>query len=311
MNHMKKDISIINIYLKLVFVAFFWGASAIAGKIALQYSTPAMVIFLRFFIATIIMVPVLLLKKESVNIELRSHIKSAIISLAGVSFCYYLYFNGLNLSSAFNAGVIEATTPLVTILFTFLLNMERINSYQISGLILAYLGVLITITKGNWNILFTSDYNTGDILLLLSTFCFGAYNILTKRWQINIPPNVFMFYFFLYGCLTLSPWLIYTGWGSFYNELNKMINPVPFLAEVFMALCGSVMAYLFFNEGIARIGVSKTSSFINLVPLITAFLSVYFLGELANVYQWGGAAIILSGIFLSNKLVVKQASEHS
>ncbi|EHT3572056.1 DMT family transporter [Salmonella enterica] len=305
---MKKDVLFINVYLKLVFVAFFWGASTIAGKIALQYSTPAIVIFFRFFIATIIMLPILWIKKEPINIELRSHIKSAIISLAGVSFCYYLYFNGLNLSSAFNAGVIEAITPLVTVLFAFLLNMERINSYQISGLILAYLGVLMTITKGNWNILTTSDYNTGDILLLLSTFCFGAYNILTKRWQININPNVFMFYFFLYGCLTLSPWLIYSGWKDFYNEMNKMFNPAPLAAEVFMALCGSVMAYLFFNEGIAKIGVSKTSSFINLVPLITALLSVYLLDEIANIYQWTGAAIILAGVFLSNKQVVKHSS---
>lgn len=68
-----------------------------------------------------------------------------------------------------------------------------------------------------------------------------------------------------------------------------------------MALCGSVMAYLFFNEGISKIGVSKASSFINLVPLITAFLSIYVLGEKTTIPQWIGAAVILSGILLSNK----------
>lgn len=92
---------------------------------------------------------ILLYKKESFNIDFHSHIKSTIISLVGVSFCYYLYFNGLDLSSAFNAGITEATTPLITMIFAFLLKMERINIYQVAGLILAYVGVLITMTKGN------------------------------------------------------------------------------------------------------------------------------------------------------------------
>ncbi|EKZ8998573.1 EamA family transporter [Salmonella enterica] len=301
MKIMKKNIISIDVYIKLFLVAFFWGASAIAGKIALQYSPPSMVIFFRFLISSIIMALILLCKRESFNIDLYSHIKSAIISLAGVSFCYYLYFNGLDLSSAFNAGIIEATTPLITILFAFLLKMEKINIYQVAGLILAYVGVLITMTKGDWTIIITSDYSPGDILLLLSTICFGAYNILTKRWQVNISPNVFMFYFFMYGCLTLSPWLIYEGSAVFYNSLVKINNSSFLLSELFMALCGSVMAYLFFNEGISKIGVSKASSFINLVPLITAFLSIYVLGEKTTVPQWIGASVILSGILLSNK----------
>ncbi|EKO1959598.1 DMT family transporter [Salmonella enterica] len=120
-----KKMTSINIYVKLFFVAFFWGASAIAGKVALQYSSPSMVIFLRFFISAIIMAFILIYKKESFNINFHSHMKSAIISLTGVSFCYYLYFNGLDLSSAFNAGIIEATTPLITIFFAFLLRMEK------------------------------------------------------------------------------------------------------------------------------------------------------------------------------------------
>ncbi|HHR3735524.1 TPA: DMT family transporter [Salmonella enterica] len=298
---MKKNMTSINIYVKLFLVAFFWGASAIAGKVALQYSSPSMVIFLRFFISAIIMAFILIYKKESFNINFHSHMKSAIISLTGVSFCYYLYFNGLDLSSAFNAGIIEATTPLITIFFAFLLRMEKINIYQVAGLILAYTGVLITMTKGNWTIILTSDYSPGDILLLLSTICLGAYNILTKCWQVHIPPNVFMFYFFLYGCLTLSPWLIYEGSTAFYKNIAKINNPIPMLAELFMALCGSVMAYLYFNEGISRIGVSKASSFINLVPLITAFLSICILGEKTTIPQWAGAAVIFSGILLSNK----------
>ncbi|HGB5012008.1 TPA: hypothetical protein ACIVL5_005119, partial [Salmonella enterica subsp. diarizonae serovar 61:r:-] len=58
-------------------------------------------------------------------------------------------------------------SPLITILFSFLLKMEKINIYQVGGLILVYAGGLITITKGNFNVVFPSGYSSGDILLLL------------------------------------------------------------------------------------------------------------------------------------------------
>lgn len=45
---MKKNMLSIDVYVKLFFVAFFWGTSAIAGKIALQYCPPSMVIFFGF-----------------------------------------------------------------------------------------------------------------------------------------------------------------------------------------------------------------------------------------------------------------------
>lgn len=123
-------------------------------------------------------------------------------------------------------------SPLITILFSFLLKMEKINIYQVGGLILVYAGRLITITKGNFNVVFPSGYSSGDILLLLNTICLGAYNILTKYWKVHIEPNVFMFYFFLYECLTLSPLLIYEGSLVFYKNTAKIISPIPLLAII-------------------------------------------------------------------------------
>lgn len=110
--------------------------------------------------------------------------------------------------------------------------MEKINIYQVGGLILVYAGGLITMTKGNFNVVFPSGYSSGDILLLLNTICLGAYNILTKYWKVHIEPNVFMFYFFLYGCLTLSPLLIYEGSLVFYKNTAKIISPIPLLAII-------------------------------------------------------------------------------
>ncbi|MDX5627065.1 MULTISPECIES: DMT family transporter [unclassified Brenneria] len=289
----------IRVYIKLALSAFFWGGSAIAGKYALQVYSPSFVTFFRFFIAALIMFIIVRRDHASLRLDTRNHLQLFIIASAGVSMCYYFYFNGLYHSSAFNAGIIEATIPLLTLLFAALCKMERIMLYQLFGLTIAYVGVGLTITNGSWKVIKEASYNIGDIMLLISTVCFGVYNVLTKRWQIKIPGMVFMFYFFFYGSIALFPWFFNGQKESFSTDINML--SLAWVAILFMSLGGSVIAYLFFNQGIAEIGASRAASFINLVPFITVFLSVIVLRERSELFQWMGAAIILAGVFIANK----------
>lgn len=291
---------IIKTYATLILSAFFWGASAIAGKYALQVYTPSIVTFLRFFVAALIMLLLVWKQRKTLVPGIHIHLRLFIIALTGVSLCYYFYFNGLYASTAFNAGIIEATIPLLTLLLATLCRMEKVSRYQITGLVMAYFGVMITITDGDWRVIVESSYNTGDILLLLSTVCFGVYNILTRRWQMAIPGKVFMFWFFFYGSLALVPWLIIDHAPPLRQEL---VTPLLALAAIiFMSLGGSVIAYFLFNQGIAEIGASRAASFINLVPVITVFLSVFVLKEQAGIFQWTGAIVILTGVCIANGL---------
>ncbi|KAA9001975.1 DMT family transporter [Affinibrenneria salicis] len=292
----------IRIYAKLMLSAFFWGGSAIAGKYALQDYSPALVTFARFFIAALIVFLLVNTKKTLLTVGLKQHLQLFIIALAGVSLCYYFYFRGLLLSSAFNAGIIEATTPLLTLLIAALCGMERLTLRQLSGLLIAWLGVGVTMTNGDWRRLAGDGYNVGDLLLLVSTLCFGVYNILTRRWQMAIPDRVFMFWFFFYGSMALLPWLIGEAWrqpAAF--SPRAALQPLPLLSILFMAAGGSVIAYLFFNQGIRAIGASAAAAFINLVPFVTVFLSVCLLGERVGIFQWTGAVTILVGVLVASQ----------
>lgn len=240
-------------------------------------------------------------------IDLQTHFRMFITAMFGVTLCYYFYFNGLNNSSAFNAGIIEATIPLITLLIAAMSGMERVRSWQLIGLIIAYLGVALTITGGDWHILSVAAYHRGDILLLISTLCFGIYNVLIKRWVIVLSGMVRMFYLFFYGSMAFVPWVLndcYHLHGLVYSGMH--ISAISILSMAFMSIGGSVLAYLFFNQGIDAIGATKAASFINLVPFITVFLSVVVLKEPAGSLKWAGALIILSGVMLSNRTTVNQ-----
>ena len=102
--------------------------------------------------------------------------------MVGVSLCYYFYFEGLYYSSAFNAGLIEATIPLVTLALSVLLKEEHLDSAQTTGFALAYVGVLVIVTRLDWAVIQAFAYNRGDVLLLLGTLCFGLYNVLLRKF---------------------------------------------------------------------------------------------------------------------------------
>lgn len=84
------------------------------------------------------------------------------------------------------------------------------------------------------------------------------------------------------------------------------ISAISIISILFMSIGGSVLAYLFFNQGIEAIGATKAASFINVVPFITVLLSVFILKEPAGPLKWAGAVIIMSGVMLSNRATVKQ-----
>lgn len=285
-------------YIKLFFSALFWGASAIAGKWLFTVLRPAQVTFLRFALAALALGGVVTLaRRQAGPVSLGEHARLAVLGAVGVSLCYYFYFEGLYYSSAFNAGLIEATIPLVTLALSVLMKEERLDTAQTTGFTLAYIGVLIIVTRLDLAVIRAFDYNRGDVLLLLGTLCFGLYNVLLRKFRFSFTSqNTKLFYIFLYGSLPLLAWV----WlDAQHAPLNWALDAHGWLALAVLALGASVLAYVFFNQGIEQIGASRASSFINLVPVITAGLAFALLGERPDFSQLLGSAVILLGVSLS------------
>ena len=287
------------VYIKLIFSAIFWGSSAIAGKILLGKFLPSQVTFLRFFIAFIILaIFVLINKKHLVKVSIAEHVKLAVLGFVGVALCYYFYFEGLYYSTAFNAGLIEATIPLITLAISVLIKEESFDLESTFGFVVAYIGVIAIITRMDLSVIISSNYNLGDILLLLGTVCFGVYNVLLKKFSFSFKSQYMrLLLIFMYGSIALLFWLLLDMQSQ--KILDWSFSGADVFAIALLSLGASVLAYVFFNDGIKMIGASNASSFINLVPVITAILSLTILGERLSYSQIVGSVIILSGVYIS------------
>lgn len=288
------------VYLKLLVSAFFWGISVTAGKLLLNEVSPAWATFLRFSVAAIMLLIITKLVEKDIRIGAKEHLKLFILGLIGVTLCYYFYFTGLYHSSAFNTALIEATIPLVTLLISVVIKKERFHLMQFVGFIIAYIGILVIISNLNISTLLAMNFSFGDILLLLGTLCFGIYNVLYRNFSFSISPSLQTSFIFLYGAVGLIPWLLYDiNKGSGIVLLNLSLNAIG--SVLVLSLGSSVVAYLFFNEGIKTVGASKASGFINLVPIISIVFTISILKEQPTLAQFIGATIVLIGVFLSQK----------
>ena len=284
---------------KLLVSAFFWGGSSIAAKILMQYASPPISTFARFGGAAVMLFLIVRIPAGKIKISLNEHIKLAVLGLVGVSLCYYFYFRGLEISSTFNAALFEATTPLLTFLIALICRKESFNKLQFIGLLVAYFGVMVIAAQGNMRNIIEMKFNFGDLLLLASTVCFAVYNILCKEFTTTLSSTLETFYIFAYGTIGLIPWLIMSIRENMKVDLILNIYSIGCIA--FLAIGSSAIAYLFFNQGIEKIGASKASECINLVPVIAIILTLIVLKDIPQMYQIVGAIIILLGVYISKK----------
>jgi drug/metabolite transporter (DMT)-like permease len=174
---------------------------------------------------------------------------------------------------------------------------EKFDFINATGFVIAYIGVILIVTRMDLSVIMSSDYNLGDILLLIGTLCFGLYNVLIRRYKFSFDSqNMKLLYIFMYGNFALLVWLLF-DWQV--NDLKWSFSFKDMISILILSLGASVLAYVFFNDGIKKIGASKASSFINLVPIITIVLSLVVLGERPSFSQIVGSVVILFGVFLS------------
>lgn len=284
---------------KLLVSSFFWGGSSIAAKILMQYASPPIATFARFSGAAVVLFLFVRIPAGKIQISITEHIKLAVLGLVGVSLCYYFYFRGLEISSTFNAALFEAATPLLTFLIALICRKESFNQSQFIGLLVAYFGVMVIAAQGNIRNIIDMKFNLGDLLLLASTVCFAVYNILCKEFTTTLSATLETFYIFAYGTIGLLPWLSLSIKEK--AKIDLILNMHSIGCIAFLSIGSSAIAYLFFNQGIEKLGASKASECINLVPVIAIILTLVVLKDLPQTYQIVGAIIVLLGVYISKK----------
>jgi len=295
---MAKIVNEFLLYLKLSLVAMFFGGTFIAARVLSQALPPFTASFFRFLVASLFLLLFLLSRPIKLpNFKLKIVFQIFLLALSGIAGYNYLLFSGMKFINASRASIIVSLNPALISILSFLFFRERINSIKIFGIILSFVGAIIVITKGQLSFMTFGNIGMGELYILGCVICWSTFTIISKLVVQEMPPLTAI----TLACLTGTCLLSIPAWQE--GQLFKFLQ---FSSEIWisvfaLSILGTVLAYIWYYEGLEKIGASKTGIFINFVPVWATALAILILGEQITMSFVLGALVVLSGVFLVNK----------
>ena len=281
-------------------IVFIWAASFIFIKLALVEIPPMTLAFVRFAIAT----PVLIViasharpSREAMKLALtREFWPFAFLGLSGVTLLYVLQFFSLSFISATEGSVIINLHAIFAMLLSAVFLSEPLTLRKTIGVLVAFLGVIVmTITDATGSSLHFVE-PIGVLLMVGAALCWATYSVFGKGTLKRYSDQVATSCAFLLGTLFLIPFALSEG------QLDALASSswVAWLSVLFLAILSSVVAYLLWNRLIRDIDVTKVLVSLYVIPIPTAILSYIFLGEMITYPLVIGAILVIVGVYLTS-----------
>lgn len=280
-------------YLLLTGTPLFMASNVIIGRAAADAVPPIGLAFWRWLVACLILLPFAWagLRRH------RAAIKAAapmllFLGALGMGVCGAFVYIGLETTTATNAGLIYAASPILICLFGALFAGERLVARQAVGIAIAVIGVVTILTRGApWRLL-DHDFNAGDLWIVAATISWAVYSVAIRRQQLSIPTIPLFAAIAGAGVIVLAPFYAFeTAFGA---PLTLTTDAV--LSVIGVALFSSVLAFGTYQKGIAVVGASRAGVFMYLMPVYAALMAVLLLGEAFRDFHLVGLVLILPGV---------------
>ena len=217
------------------------------------------------------------------------------LGFLGICGYHFFFFSSLGLTSVTNTAIINAVSPVITAVLAGLFVREQLNGRNYLGLFLAVIGVILLLTEGRPDVLFSWRINRGDGLMLLAVFCWAGYAILLKGLTSRYSTYTLTLYAAVAGVAQLLILVI------FENPVLQLkhISIVTLGGLVYMGIVASGLGYLCYNRSVRDLGPTRTASLVySLVPLLVVVLAHIFFGESPSVATALSGGLILVGLNL-------------
>lgn len=284
-------------YFMATMAAIFWGANFNLARPVLSEMSPYVAGASRYILAALIMVVITMIKKETIPLR---HLKSYLtLGIAGVFGFNLFFFLGMQTSTAINGALIMALNPLLTAILGYFILKDIPTRKQLIAFPIGVAGVAIVVLGAGAHI----EISIGDFYILLANLSWALYNVLVRKMMPKDVSGIASTAGIMtVGAAALTLVAILQGDSFIIPTISTGIS------LILMAIGGSVLAYLFWNASITKLGPSKAAIFMNLVPVTTMVIaSIESLPP--NHAQLLGAILVVSAVTFSSFSVSKSGSD--
>jgi len=278
-------------FILLTFAAVFWGGTWVTGKLAVDAIPPLTLAAARFALASLLLWG-WARTKGGAGHRLAAADLPLIFALGATAVAAYnvLFLYGLKLATASDGAlIVPGLAPVLTALLAWPLLGEKMSRWGVAGLITGLAGLVLVINP-----------NDGQVpARLLRDLLFG------KAATTRFTPLRATLYATVSGTLLLLPFaVVERGWRPLFTS-----PPAAWLSLLYLAVFGTVLAFVFFYEGVHRVGALRATPFAFLVPVVGVISSVIALGERLTVPTVIGGVLVLLGLWLVQRKPTPPAPE--
>ena len=280
-----------------------WSGNFIVARGLHHVISPVSLAFLRWSGATIFLFPFVYRQLKEEWKKLFPHARYlCFTAMVGITVFNTLVYVAGRYTPAINLALIGTTaSPVFVFLISRFVLKLSLSRFQYAGISLCILGILLLLSKGNWEQLSRFRFTAGDGWILAAALSFAIYTLLVRKKPAELSAGVFLFALFLIGSLFLFPAFLIDRAFSAPLIWNK-----PVMGSVlYLSIGASVLAYLCWNQSIRHLGPAKTALFGNLIPVFSSIEAALILGEKLSPVAVLSFAVIFAGILLANFSVLK------
>ncbi|NFA59732.1 DMT family transporter [Clostridium sporogenes] len=287
-------------YISAILYALIIGFSFLFSKISLAFADPLDILAHRFTVSFIFAFISVLLGWIKLDIT-----KKDFISILPLSLFYPVMFFGFQIFglvyiSSSEAGIIQATIPIFTMIFSVIFLKENPKLLQKLSIFLSVAGVIYIFFMKGVNL--RSNIFIGIVLILLSALSSAGNNILAKKLSINYKPISLTYMVICIGFIFFNVMSIinHSLNGTLNLYFKPFANPLFIISIFYLGILSSLVTSFLLNYSLSKIEASKMSVFNNLSTLITIMAGVIFLGEKLQYFHIIGSFMIILGIIGTN-----------
>ena len=328
----------IGFYIRLCATAFFWALAFYSVTAVVQVFPVYLSAFFRFFFASLFLSVLTQIYGGWPSFRgLRNRLDLLFLGVVGVLLYNVCFFTGIKLSDPVTGSLIVAANPAVTALISSLWKRGHSGLQRWMGIALSFCGLLLVFSRGSLETILGLDFHPGDIFIFGASICWAFYSVKGREVLKSQPVLGTTTVACIIGALLLLPLGVMEGMGLFAGipglsspsieamhasgassgaeslsllsaEFHLLLQPehvLLWLHLIYLGFFASGIAFLFWYQGVRALGAPRASVFINLVPVFAMIVSI-FLGSWPHLYQWLGAAVVLTGVFITSRSTMQE-----
>ena len=282
--------------LLMILTALVWAGLFPTGKVALRSIPPFPFAAIRLTIGATLLFLYLQRKNDAQEMPI-NWTPRLVGSFLFLGFTGYLLsvggsYQGLRLTTATNAALLNAASPIAIALLAAIFLREKMSAKMLLGIVISIVGVGVIVARGSWQVITASAYNPGDLIIVATLFAWGIYTTYGRHLMQVVSPLAATTYAYIAGAtyLLIACWL--TEWEGWQVAETRWDS---WLAVAYQSTLGT-FAHFWYYQAVEILGPSRAGVFINLVPVMAIGIAYVFLDEALTLPHLVGGLIVLVGV---------------